>query len=93
MVIGICTVVLHIPGAASLKDKRRAIKSLKERLGNKFNVSVAEIGSLDHRQQAELGVAMVANDGAFVTSALDKLVDYVRLDPSASLIDYEVEVF
>ena len=93
MVVGTLRLKLVVYGSLSLKDKRRAIKSLKERLANKYNVSVAEIGSLDHRQQAELGVAMVANDGAFVTSALDKLVDYVRLDPSASLIDYEVEVF
>jgi uncharacterized protein YlxP (DUF503 family) len=93
MVIGTLHLKLVVYGSLSLKDKRRAIKSLKERLGNKFNVSVAEVGSLDHRQQAELGVAMVANDGAFISSALDKLVDYVRQDPSASLIDYEVEVF
>lgn len=93
MVIGALRLKLVVFGSLSLKDKRRAIKSLKERLANRFHVSVAEVGSLDHRQQAELGVAMVANDGNFVTSALDKIVDYVRLDASASLVDYETEVF
>jgi len=56
-------------------------------------VSVAEIGYLDHRQQAELAVAMVANDNEFVESALDKMVDYVRRDAAASLVDYKVELF
>ncbi len=93
MVVGTLRLKLIVFGSLSLKDKRRAIKSLKERLINRFHVSVAEVGSLNHRQQAELGVAMVANDSAFVTSVLDKMVDYVRQDTSASLVDYEIEVF
>jgi len=93
MVVGTLTLKLAIFGAYSLKDKRRVVGSLKDRLKGRFNVSVAEVGSLDRWQQAELGVAMVANDGRFVESALDKLVDYVRQDTSASLVDYEIEVF
>ena len=93
MVVGTLRLKLIVFGSLSLKDKRRAIKSLKERLINRFHVSVAEVGSLNHRQQAELGVAMVANDSTFVTSVLDKMVDYVRQDTSASLVDYEIEVF
>ena len=84
---------LAVFGATSLKDKRRVVKSLKERLIHKFNASVAEVGSLDHRQQAELGAAIVGNDSAFVGSCLDKMVDYIRLDRSASLVDYDVEIF
>jgi len=92
MVIGALSLKLAIFEATSLKDKRRVVKSLKERIGNRFNVSVAEVGSLDRRQQAELGVAMVANDRAFVESSLSKIVDYVRRDPSASLVDYAYEL-
>ncbi|MBI4581544.1 MAG: DUF503 domain-containing protein [Planctomycetes bacterium] len=93
MVIGALRLKLVVFGSVSLKDKRRAIKSLKERLANRFHASVAEVGSLDHRQQAELGVAVVANDGAFVTGALDKMVDYVRQDTAVTLVDYETELF
>lgn len=93
MVIGALTLRLAVFGSTSLKDKRRVIKSLKERLAGRFNASVAEVGSLDHRQQADLGVAIVANDAQFVQSCLDKVVDYVRLDPGAALVDYTIEVF
>lgn len=93
MFVGTLNVKLAVFESASLKDKRRVVKSLKDRLRNRFNVSVAEVGSLDHRQQAELGVAVVGNEGRFVESCLDKIVDYVRLDRSASLVDYDVEVF
>ncbi|GMU20683.1 MAG: hypothetical protein AMXMBFR13_07790 [Phycisphaerae bacterium] len=92
MVIGALSVRLAVFGSTSLKDKRRAVKSLKERLSSRFNVSVAEVGSLDHRQQAELGVALVANDAQFVRSSLDKIVDYVRMDREAVLVDYDVEI-
>lgn len=93
MVIGALSLKLAIFEAVTLKDKRRVVNSLKERLIGKFRVSVAEVGSLDRRQQAELGVALVANDRRFVESRLDKIVDYVRLDRSASLVDWEIEVF
>ena len=93
MVIGALTLKLAVFEATSLKDKRRVISSLKERISNRFNASVAEVGLLDQRQQAELGVAIVANDGRFVESCLDKVVDFVRQERSASLIDYEIEIF
>ena len=93
MVIGSLNLKLAIFEAVTLKDKRRVVNSLKERLIGKFRVSVAEVGSLDRRQQAELGVALVANNRRFVESCLDKIVDYVRLDRSASLVDWEIEVF
>ncbi len=92
MVVGTLRLKLAVFGATSLKDKRRVVSSLKERLSGRFNASVAEIGSLDHRQQAELGVAIVANDGRFVESCLDKVVDYVRLDRGAALVSYETEI-
>ncbi len=93
MVIGALSLRLAVFGSTSLKDKRRVVKSLKERLAGRFNVSVAEVGSLDHRQQAELGVAVVANDVQFVQSCLDKIVDYVRMDRGAALVDYHTELF
>ena len=93
MVVGTLSLKLAVFDAASLKDKRRIVNSLKDRLRGRFNVSVAEVGSLDRRQQAELGVAIVGNNGRFVGSCLDKVVDYVRRDRFASLVDYEVEVF
>lgn len=93
MVVGTLSLKLAVFEAASLKDKRRVVKSIKDRLRGKFNVSVAEVGELELWQQAELGVALVGNDGQYVGSALDKVVDYVRRDRAASLVDYQIELF
>jgi hypothetical protein len=92
MVIGVCTVVLLIPGSASLKDKRRAVKSLKDRLHNEFNLSAAEVGDLELWQRATLGLAVVANDPAHCDQVLAKAVDMIRRDNAVELLDYQTEI-
>lgn len=92
MVVGVLRVRLAVFEALSLKDKRRVTRSLKDRLGARHNVSVAEVDDLDHRQAATLGLAMVANEGRFVRSALTKIVDELRAYPHASLLEYEIEL-
>ncbi len=66
MVVGLCTVELYIPDGHSLKAKRQVLLSLKDRLRDKFNVSIAEVGDQDLWQKAVLGMACVANEGAYV---------------------------
>jgi len=75
---------LQIPHSHSLKDKRRQIKSLKDRLRRKFNVSVAEVGELDKWQQAEIAVCMISSDKSYLDkqySLIETLVlEYTELD-------------
>jgi len=63
MVIGTCTIELHIPGSGSLKGKRRIIKSVIACVHNEFNVSIAEMDNQDLWQSATLGVACVSTKG------------------------------
>ena len=92
MIVGVLRVRIGVFEARSLKDKRRVIKSMKDRIANRHNVSVAEVDDLDHRQAATLGIAMVANQSRFVESALAKIVDEIRLDRSASLLEFDIEL-
>jgi uncharacterized protein len=92
MTVGVLQVEIAIPDAFSLKDKRRVVKSLKDRIAHGHNVSIAEVGALDEHRRSILGVAMVSNDSRYVRGALDKLVDFVRLTPQVSLIDYQIEL-
>ena len=91
MVIGVLQVELSVTDAMSLKDKRRVILSLKDRIAHSHNVSIAEVGALDEHRRAILGMAMVSNDKRYVEGALSKLVDLVRSVPQVSLIDYQTE--
>lgn len=56
------TIELMIPHAQSLKDKRREVRGLKDRIRGKFNASVAEVGYQDKWQRAVLAICLVGND-------------------------------
>ncbi|MEE8606576.1 MAG: DUF503 domain-containing protein [Nitrospiraceae bacterium] len=92
MIVGLCTIELYIPDSHSLKAKRQVIRSLKQRLRDKFNVSVAEVGEQDLWQKALLGIACVANESAYVNQVLDQAVNLVRSVPSIELVKYRVEM-
>ncbi len=92
MIVGLCTIELYIPDSHSLKAKRQVIRSLKQRLRDKFNVSVAEVGEQDLWQKALLGIACVANESAYVNEVLDQAVNLVRSVPSIELGKYRIEM-
>ena len=82
---------LHIPLAHSLKEKRREIKSLKDRLSTRFNASVAEVEALDKWQQAVLGVCIISNDRSYLDKQYS-LIESVVLEYNAlELIDMQRE--
>ena len=62
MIVGVISWDLQLAGCASLKDKRRIVKSIKDRLHRKFNVSVAETDHQDLWQRSELACCVVATD-------------------------------
>ena len=72
MVVASCTWELALPGCSSLKEKRSVVRSLRDRLRSRFNVSVAETGLQDVHGRAELTIALVSSDGRQAESILDK---------------------
>jgi len=92
MVVGVLQMRILVRDALSLKDKRRVVRSLKDRIRSGFNVSVSEVDALDQRQTAILGVALATNDRKFADEVLAKVVDFVRRAPEGQLVDYEVEM-
>jgi uncharacterized protein len=92
MVVGVLQLELYIGDAMSLKDKRRVVKSLKDRIAHRHNVSVAEVGALDHHRRSIMAVAMVSNDSGYVEGALSKLVDFVRTVSKAELVEYQIDL-
>lgn len=74
MPVSVVTVEMHLPAARSLKDKRRIVKSLKDKIHARYRVSIAETRFHDLHQRAQLGVAAVASDGRH----LGEIIDGVR---------------
>ena len=93
MVIGACTITLHLPGNGSLKGKRSVLKSLTSRLRREFNVSVAEVDAQDVWQTAIIGVVCVSNRRDYAHGLLLQTIQWIerhRLD--VELVDYEIEM-
>ncbi len=85
MIVGISVFELHLPASRSLKDKRRVVKSLIEKLYQRYRVSIAETDFHDLHQRAEIALAAVAAGGE---SEMDHLMDEVR-----KLVESDPEVY
>ena len=92
MLIGTLRVRLLVREARTLKDKRQVVSSIKDKLRNGFNISVAEVEEQDHRQLAVLGIAMVSNETQHLRKSLSQIVEALRSHPVAELVDFELEV-
>jgi len=92
MVIGVLQFELLIPGAESLKDKRRVVSSLKDRLHREHLVSVAEVGAQDNARLARMGLALVAQDGKRAGQVLDQISAKLRQVREAELGDVTREI-
>jgi uncharacterized protein YlxP (DUF503 family) len=92
MIVGSLRVRLLVREARSLKDKRQVVQSIKDRLRGQFNVAVAEVDALDHRQMIVLGFATVSNQAQHARESLEKVLQALRRHPVAEFVDYELEV-
>ncbi len=92
MFVGVARLVLQIPGARSLKDRRRVVKSFKDRVRARLPVSIAEIGDLERLQVATLGVAVVARDSVRCNEVLAHAAGHARTLAQAVLADVATEV-
>ena len=90
--IGILQFTLEIPYAVSLKEKRSAVKALKDRLRRSFNVSLAEIEDLDEHTVATLGAVVAGSEPAHVNSTMDHLVNELQDWRDGSLVDHQLEI-
>lgn len=93
MVIGVAGIRLFIRSARSLKDKRRVLQSLKERLRSRFNVAVSEVGFLDEHQIAEIAVASVSNDRAVVERTLQNVRIFLEGFKQALVSSFKSEYY
>ncbi|MBN1292620.1 MAG: DUF503 domain-containing protein [Candidatus Latescibacteria bacterium] len=91
MIVGVLRIELFIPESGSLKSKRFALKSLKDRLKNRFNVSVAEIDNTEKWQRASIGVAAISNESRHIQSILGKALDLVYGDRRVEVIDSKID--
>jgi hypothetical protein len=91
MVVGVLKLTLYLPENHSLKGKRGVLKKIKARVGNTFNVSIAECDANDLWQRAVLGISQVGNEVGHVDSSLREVVRFIDAMHVAELADEELD--
>lgn len=92
MVVGIGFIEFRLNDCRSLKGKRSIVKSIVARLRNQFNASVAEVGSNDVYQRAEIGFSMVGNDRQVINSKIDKVFNMAESLGLAEIVETDMEI-
>jgi uncharacterized protein YlxP (DUF503 family) len=92
MKVGCCSIKFYLHGNQSLKDKRRVINSIRDRMKNKFNVSIAEIGDQDVWQTLHLGFAAVSSDQQYLEGLMSQVVDFVDNMNLAEMTDCQTKI-
>src|SRR6266404_3909256 len=92
MPVGLLTLELHIPDAQSLKDKRKVLRSLKDKLRRDFNVAVAELEHHDTWQRSVVGIVTISNEEKHVREMLQKVLDEADRILGSFLINQAVEI-
>ncbi len=93
MLVAVLVIDLYFPGAASLKDKRRRLSGLVERIRAAFPVSVAEVDFQDLWQRGRVGVALVSTDSRLARSMLDRISGTIGRNGEVELTDRRIEIF
>lgn len=91
MIVGLCRIDLFLPESRSLKAKRQVIKGLKDRIRNRFNVSVAEVEHQSLWQRATLGLAMVSEEKSYIDRTLRQVLNLVQAEPRLLVLDHAFE--
>ena len=93
MHIGVSVITLEIHSSRSLKDKRRIVKSISERIKSNFNASVAEVDNNNSWDKATLAVVCVSNNQKYTNELLTKITNYVLQDKSpVNVLDFSTEI-
>ena len=92
MVIGICTIEIYLSNSGSLKNKRQALKGLTDRIKQRFNVSVSEVGFQELWQRSVIGIACVGNETGYINSTLDKVIATARQSPMIEVVQSDLQI-
>ena len=92
MIVGAAIVEIRIHGSRSLKQRRGVVRSITQRVSNRYNLSIAEVGGQDSWQRAELGLCSAGSDRQRVRSLIESAVAFIEELHLAEIIAVDIEV-
>jgi len=90
--IGACSITLVLRGNSSLKGKRSVLNRIKDRVKNRFNIAISEVGELDVHQVAHIAAATVGNDRTYIEGQLTHLIEYISGLTEAEVSHAEISI-
>ncbi len=92
MIVGVLTVDLFLGEASSLKEKRKILRSLLDRIRNRFHVSAAEVGAQDTWQRSTIGIAFVSCEPSHASQVLAAVVNFIERQGTVLITEYQTEL-
>ncbi|MDO5715778.1 MAG: DUF503 domain-containing protein [Tissierellia bacterium] len=92
MIVGICELELYLYHPNSLKEKRKVIRSIIDRLQHRYNISIAEVGNNDKWQIATIGFATVSNNKKMVDETMNKVIRFIDENTELEIINIHREI-
>ncbi|HTX74112.1 MAG TPA: DUF503 domain-containing protein [Rectinemataceae bacterium] len=90
MVVSMLQIIFELPEVGSIKDKRRVVSAVKDRLRTKFRVSCAEVDLQDSLRFAHLGAAYVSNSRQLGEEIMNKALNFVEDGFSVRIHDVQI---
>lgn len=92
MIVGVLRTDLRLGGTRSLKDKRRIIQSLLDRVHRQFRMAAAEVDYQESWRRSALGFACVSSEAEHATRMLSRVVGLIERETEVDLVDYAIEI-
>ena len=92
MIVGTGKIKFKLYGINSLKEKRKIVKSIINRIKNRFNISIAETDFNDSHSWAEIGFSITGNNARLINSKLDKILNMAEEIGLAQIVDTDIEI-
>ena len=92
MIVGAAIVEIRIHGSHSLKQRRGVVRSIAQRVSNRFNLSIAEVGGQDTWQRAEIGLCGAGSDRQRVRSQIEGAVAFIEKLHLAEIVAVDIEM-
>lgn len=88
--VGVCRISIALHGNRSLKGKRQVVRSVKDKVKSRFNISIAEVDNHDILQTASLGMCVCASDAAHADSQIQKAVNFISGQADVTNVSFEL---
>lgn len=92
MVVGVCRLVLAVPGAPSVRDKRQRLRPMLQLVRKEYELSAAEVGDQDQAERSVIGLALVGTDRRTVGAVLEKLVNRIAELGDPLVLGQDIEI-